>query len=370
MIASDGHPRARVAHLICPAAMGGAETVVRLLGTGRARRSWATEVFTITGDGDRHPLITQLRAGGVPVEVQPLTGRRYLHEARGIARLVRARGVEVLHTHGYRADFIGYLAARMARVSVVSTFHGEIGGGPVNRVYEWSVKRLYRIFDAVICVAESGRERLRAAGSNLRNAFVVPNGAAFEAGLDRAAARAQLGINGSHPVVGWIGRLSHEKGPDLLLDAVGTMATPAHVVFIGDGPMRRELEQRAGADGLQVTFAGPIPDAARLLAAFDVVALSSRQEGMPMVLLESMGARVPVAAFLVGGIPALLSDETGWPAPPGDVAAFGNALESAIRGSEVARRRADAAEALTRERFGLESWVDAVEEVYDRARRL
>lgn len=370
MTASDGHSRAHVAHLICPAAMGGAETVVRLLATGRSRRSWATEVFTITGVADRHPLIMQLRASRVPVEVRPLTGRRYLREARGIAKLVRSRGVEVLHTHGYRADFIGYLAARMARISVVSTFHGEVGGGPVNRAYEWSIKRLYRLFDGVICVAESGRERLRATGSNLQNAFVVPNGAAFETGLDRATARAQLGINGSDPLVGWIGRLSHEKGPDLLLEAVRRMAAPAQVVFIGDGPMRSQLEQRAATDGLQVTFAGAVPDAARLLAAFDVVALSSRQEGMPMVLLESMGARVPVVAFLVGGIPALLSERTGWPVPPGDVPGLGHALESAIRGPEEARRRADAAEALARDRFGLESWLNAVEQVYDRARRL
>jgi glycosyltransferase involved in cell wall biosynthesis len=349
--------------------MGGAETVVRLLATARAGRAWPTEVFAITGEGDRHALVAELRAAGVPVTVLQPMGRRYFKEARDLAKILRRRGIEVLHTHVYRSDFIGYLAARFAGISVVATFHGETGGSRLNRLYEWSVKRLFRLFDAVICVSEANRAKLRAAGSNLRNAFVIPNGAAFEIRLDRTASRLRLGVDPRGLLIGWIGRLSPEKGPDLLLDAFGRIETPAHLVFIGDGPMRPQLMERARAEGLLVTFAGHVQSAAQLINAFDVVALSSRQEGMPMVLLESMGAGVPVAGFLVGGIPELLSSRTGWPVSPGHVDGLTQALESAVRSPEVARQKAAAAEALVRERFGLEAWVDGVEAVYDAVRR-
>lgn len=295
-------------------------------------------------------------------------GRRYLKEAGAVADLARKRGIDVLHTHVYRADYIGYFAARQAGIAVASTFHGETGGGLMNRLYEWSVKRLFKRFDAVMCVSEVNRDKLRAAGSDLSNVHLVRNGAVSDDGLDRAAARRELGVNGPEPIVGWIGRLSHEKGPDLLLDAVEMVdGLKLHIVFVGSGPMRDELEARARAAGLRVSFVGSVQNASRLLKAFNVVAMSGRMEGMPMVMLESMAARVPLAGFLVGGIPDVLSQETGWPAPAGDVGALARAIASAVREDRTSCERATTAEALVRRSYSLDSWVEAVERVYSTA---
>ena len=355
-----------VAHLICPAPMGGAETVVRLLASGRARQGLPTKVFAIAG-GEDHPFVTATRAAGVDVIVLPPLGRRYLKEIERVARLATDHGIDVIHTHVYRADYIGYFAARKAGITAVATLHGETGGDLMNRLYEWSVKRLFRRFDAVICVSDALCEKLRASGSDLSNAHVIRNGAAFEPGVDRAAARRELGVNGSDPIVGWIGRFTPEKGPDLLLDAARIMGRPVHLVLVGDGPMRSDLEARARQSGLRVTFAGSVPNASRLLKAFDLVALSSRMEGTPMVLLECMGAHVPVAAFLVGGIPAILSEETGWPAPPGDVGALARAISDGISDPTSAQRRAEKGAALAQANYSVDAWVDAVEAVYARA---
>jgi glycosyltransferase involved in cell wall biosynthesis len=355
----------KVVHLVCPAATGGAETVVRLLASARRRRGFDTEVIAITGDGPDHPFVNELRGLGVPITVRPPLGRRYLREVAEVADVVRRLGADVVHTHVYRADYIGYFAARKVGAAAVATFHGETAGDLMNRFYEWSVKRLFRRFDAVVCVSERNREKLRAAGSDLANAHLVRNGAAFEAGLDRAEARAQLGLAGTETVVGWIGRLSGEKGPDLLLDAVEAMGDPGlTVVFVGEGPMRPELEARAGRLRSRVIFAGSVINAARFIRAFDVVAMTGRMEGMPMVMLESMSARVPVAGFLVGGIPEVLSEKTGWPAPPEDAPALGLALAAALRERDASSKRALAAEALVRREYSLDSWVDAMERVY------
>jgi glycosyltransferase involved in cell wall biosynthesis len=350
---------------VCPAATGGVETVVRLLASARRSRGYDTEVIAITAEGSKHPFVSELRALGVPVTTRAPLGRRYLTEVAEIAAIVRGLRADVVHTHVYRADYLGYFAARRVGVAAVATFHGETAGDWMNRLYEWSVKRLFQRFDAVVCVSEVNRQKLRAVGSDLSNAHLVHNGAAFEQTLDAAAARRTLGIEAQERVVGWIGRLSHEKGPDLLLDALESMnGTAPTVVFVGDGPMRPELEERARRLGSRVRFAGAIHGAARLARAFDVVAMSGRMEGMPMVMLEAMSARVPVAGFLVGGIPEVLSEATGWPAAPADPQALGRAIGAALQDRSAASARASAAEELVRREYSLDAWIDALERVY------
>ncbi len=322
----------------------------------------------MTNAGPDHPFVSDLRALGVPVTIRPLRGRRYLAEADEIASLLQQLRIDVVHTHVYRADFIGYLAARKTGVAAVTTFHGETGGDWLNRLYEWSVKRLFKRFDAVVCVSEVNRDKLRAAGSDLANAHLVRNGAAIEEVVDRAAARKALGLGDADVVVGWIGRLSHEKGPDLLLDAIDLLKDDApQVLFIGDGPMRAELEARVRRIRSRVTFAGSLPKASRLVKAFDLLAMSGRMEGMPMVMLEALSAGVPVTGFLVGGIPDVLSEKTGWPVPAGNVSALALAIAAALGDRRAAADRARAGEGLVRRDYSLQSWVDAMERVYETA---
>lgn len=357
----------RVAHLICPQPVGGAETVVQLLAIGRHAAERPTEVIALTDLGDSHPLVCAVRADGVPVSVFPVMGRRYWKASRLVARTLAERSIAVLHSHVYRADFIGYLAARQSSVRVVSTFHGETGGDLKNRAYEWGVKQLLRRFDAVMCVSDSTRARLEASGIDASKVSVIPNGVALGSSLDRATARAELGLDPADRLVGWIGRLSREKGPDLMLSAMSSVngSVPRlRVVFIGDGPMRSELEARAREEGVAAGFLGTISGASRFISAFDVLAMSSRTEGMPMAMLEAMGAGVPVAAFQVGGIPTVLNDETGWPAVPEDVAGLGRAIATAVTNERESRRRSVAAQALIRRNYSVSSWVDAVEAIY------
>lgn len=361
---SDSH-HPRIAHLICPQPLGGAETVVHLLAAARTTMNRFTTVVTMTDLGDEHPLVRRLRQGGVRVVVLPLMGRRYGRATDLVVRALADSRIDVLHTHVYRADFIGFFAARRLGIPAVSTFHGDTGGDLKNRVYEAAVKRLYRRFAAVIAVSDGNRDKLRGVMPDLSTVFLVPNGVAFEPALDRGAARAHLGIDAAGRVVGWIGRLSPEKGPDLLLDAIASMPEPRPaVVVVGDGPLRTQLELRAKELGVPARFAGAVPDASRLLHAFDAVVMSSRTEGTPMVLLEAMGAGVPVVAFRVGGIPALLTDSSGWPVAAGDVPALGRAIATAVTNTSESRRRSVAAQTFIRRNYSVSSWVDAVDRVY------
>jgi glycosyltransferase involved in cell wall biosynthesis len=124
-----------------------------------------------------------------------------------------------VHSHGYRADIVDAMHLRRT-VPIVTTVHGYTGGGIRNRVYEGLQRRAFRQFDGVVAVsAQLGRELGKAVRSECLH--VLPNAFHPPPLATRAAARAALGIPVDSFVAGWVGRMSKEKGADVLLDALG-----------------------------------------------------------------------------------------------------------------------------------------------------
>ncbi len=366
LIVQCGDPK--VLHVIAPALAGGAETVVRRLAGGAHRRGADVEVATLLGSRGEHPLVDLLRQDGLPVADVRCGRRRYLAEIRALSHTIRMGGARLVHTHVYHGDFVGYWAARRCGVPVVATVHGFTNGDVKNRFYQWLDLRLLRRFDAVLCVTDAIRDRVLAAGCPAMKTHLVPNGLGEYSILSRSAARAQFGLKSCDVVLGWVGRLSCEKGPDLFVDAVAALRPPRPVVLlIGDGPERGSLEARIAVHGLtekHVRLAGYRPDAARLLRAFDVLVMSSRTEGAPMVLLEALAAGVPVVSFAVGGIPDMVDSSAVWLVPPGDTAAMTAAIVSALSSPRLTQEEAKGAEQSLEERFGIDQWLDRVYAIY------
>jgi glycosyltransferase involved in cell wall biosynthesis len=366
MTAAAGPAPLRVVQVLAPAPAGGAESVVVALCAGLRARGHAVLLAALVGPGDEdHPVPARARALGVEVAVLAHRTRAYLAERAAIVALLRRFAPDVAHTHGYRADVVAGLAARAVGVPRVTTAHGFIGGDWRGVAYEWLQLQAARRAAAAVAVSTPIVERYRRAGVPGERIHLLRNAWSGREPLPRAAARRRLGLDPAAPLVGFVGRLSWEKGPDLLLEAAARLAR-AHVVFVGDGPDRTALAARAAALGLgeRVHFLGLVPDAGLLAAALDAYALPSRTEGTPIALLEAMAARLPIVAAAVGGVPDVVSEAEAWLVPCDDANGLGAALGAALADPAAARARGDAARRRLERDFAPDAWLAAHEALY------
>lgn len=360
-----------VLQVLAPADFGGLERVVVDLTRGLRARGWPLHVLAFVDVGRTdHPVLVNLRAADVPLTGVEVPPRDYHVERSALRRVITETGARLVHTHGARADVVDGGAARRWGLATVSTLHGFTGGRVKNRLYEWLQRRAVRRFDAVIAVSRPMAIRLRACGVPPERLHVVPN-AWVPAGqpLGRDEARRVLGLPSDALVVGWVGRVTPEKGPDVFLEALGRVREPAFVAsIIGTGRDRSRLEARARVLGLErrIIWHGMVPSAGRLFAAFDVFVLSSRTEGTPIVLFEAMAAGVPVVAARVGGVPDVVTEREARLVEPEDPAAIAAAVRDLLEHRSDGRRLARAGVERLRTVHAAGPWLDAYEALYRR----
>jgi glycosyltransferase involved in cell wall biosynthesis len=315
--------------------------------------------------------VAGLREESIETHHLCVPGRSYLNERRAIAAICRRTSPTVVHTHGYRADVVDGLAVRQS-TPIVSTIHGYTGGDAKNRFYEWVQRRSLRRFDAVVAVSTKlGRELNEVVRPE--RLHVIPNAIATPSDpLDRPAARVALGLPAESRVVGWVGRMSREKGADVLLDAFAAskLSEDVHLALLGDGPELESLRDQAKRLEIEsrIRWLGRTKDACRYFAAFDVLVLSSRTEGTPMVVLEAMSAGVPIVATRVGGVPDVLVDGTAFLVEPDAPIALAATLRDVLENRDAAWAVARAARDRAERRYGVRNWVEAYESVYGAAR--
>jgi glycosyltransferase involved in cell wall biosynthesis len=361
--------RVVVLHVLAPAVFGGLERVVSALAAGHSAAGHDVHVAVVV---DRevawHPFVECLAGGPVAVHELRPPPRGYRPERRAIADLCRSLRPDVVHTHGYRADVVDAPAARGLGIATVTTVHGFTGGGWRNRLYEALQVRAFRRFDAVVAVSRPLATQLARQGVPAGRLHTLPN--AWLPGpppLSRDEARRALGVPMGGRRIGFVGRLSREKGPDVFLDGCALLNDPS-VAFsvIGDGRERAALERLAVARGLadRLTWHGAVPDAARLLRAFDVLVISSRTEGTPILAFEAMAAGVPLVAAAVGGVPDVVTADEAILVPPEEPEQLASALQQALGDPDRARQRASAASRRLGARFAAGPWLAAYEAVY------
>lgn len=293
---------------------GGAEAVVADLAADRIQRG--DQVAVASDRGWRTADVAGRGADLVPVPLRRPGAPALARSVARLARCLRRRPADLLHTHNVRATAAASLAQRAAgrRAPLVTTVHGL---APAD--YPRAARLLRGCADVVVAVSDDVADRLRDGGLPADRLRVVENAAPALRLPGRAAARAALGLPEEAPVAVSVARLVAPKRHDLLVDAwarlphrstgagAGAGVGAPLLLLAGDGAGRADLERRIEAAGVsdRVRLLGDRRDVDRLLAAADLLVLASDREGLPMSVLEAMTAGVPVAASAVGGLTSL-----------------------------------------------------------------
>jgi glycosyltransferase involved in cell wall biosynthesis len=290
------------------------------------------------------------------------------------------RRPDVVHLYMLKARLLGALAARVTGVPVVvETLHGNLLQGYYNRMFTGLILWIERVsgrvlVDRVIAVTSGQRDELLRFGiaPRRRMALQLPgmDVSAFRDLSDRRGVmRGRLGLSDATMIVGTIGRLVPIKGLDVFLDAAArVLSSSSDVCFViaGDGPLRQDLEAQRDRLGLgeRCVFLGEVTDIRGFYADTDIVVMSSRNEGAPIVLIEATAAGRPIVATRVGGVPDMVEDGvSALLVPPDDAAALGESILRVVR-DEGLRRRMSAAAAERSTLFSVAAFGDGTDRLY------
>lgn len=377
--------RARVAYILTPITFGGAEKVsLNFLRTVDRSRFDIQPILLIRPWEEELYFARELRQLGYAYETVPVALKtsgdpmRVPRVAHRLLSILKKGAFDLVHTHGYFADICGLPAARLLGITSVSTCHGFVANDLKLRIYIRLDKYVLQLSRVVIAVSEGIRAELTKSGIRDSRITVIPNAVAPSCGeaetqIRRQEKRRALAFAQDELVVGYMGRLSEEKGLTYLLEAVAELrdaAVRVKLLVVGDGPERAALEQQVKARGLEnmVIFAGFQTDIESWYPAFDIFTLPSLTEGTPLALLEAMAVGVPVIASAVGGVPKVVTDGVnGLLVPPGNPSAIRKKIQLLHGNSELSCRLGRAGLDTVKVKYGIDGWCRAVESCYGMA---
>jgi glycosyltransferase involved in cell wall biosynthesis len=320
---------------------------------------------------DVSPLLREMSERGIPVSEFPGGRVLDLGQLRSLGRFIRDRKVRLLHSHDPKSDLVARLLALFhPGLKTLSTLHGWIGGTRKSDFYVWLDLAALKGFDRVIAVSNRNAEIARRAG--VRRVEVVHNGIDTDWWkTDDASDR--LCDGGASPLtVGFVGRLSREKGPAdfvRLAAAILERRPESRFVVAGSGPEEENMKETTRSLGVEgaFRFCGFVdPGALKILyGEMDVLALTSTTEGLPMNALEASAMRVCVAAFGVGGLPEVVEDgRDGILVEYGDIPSLADRIVGLSSDPKTLRAMTGAAREKVEKRFSLRRAVGRIEEVY------
>lgn len=291
---------------------------------------------------------------------------------------LRKAEITLIHTHGSRANLLGRLAGRWAKIPVISTYHSSLRQDYLSPTAAFVALGLDHLTlplnSGIITVSEAlSREVASRGGKNL---MTIYNGIQPLPQMEdetyrqnqRALFRKQWEIPENSLVLGSIARLHPTKGLETLIDAA-TQLLPhfpnLHILLVGEGPLRPTLEKKLKKAGIHYTLPGFIPKAYQTLPAMDLFILPSLSEGMGLVLLEAMQAQLPIIATHVGGIPEIIREgQDGLLVPPADSYALAEACQTLLNQPLLAQRLVQSG--LNRwQAFGIDPMIQKTENFYN-----
>ncbi len=355
--------------------VAGAEMLVAEI-VRRMGKTFEPTILCLDGVG---PLGEQLRNDGVEViNLERRPGRDY-RVAWRMARLIRQRGIELVHAHQYTPFFYAALAklATGGRFRLILTEHGRHFPDVVSRqrrlVNRWLLGPLA---DAITGVCQFSADSLAMNdGFSREKITVIDNGIKldrYQPAKNRSEVRARLGLDPARRYIGSIARFHPVKDQAMLLHAFARVASArddVDLLLVGDGPLRGTLTDLCRSLGIEgrVQFLGIRADVPEILRALDVFALTSLSEAASLTLLEAMASGIPVVVTAVGGNPELVRHGVdGLHVPRGDAAAAAAAMLQILSDPSLASQMGRAAHQRVVERYQLDATVAAYLSLYQK----
>jgi len=355
----------KVLHVITGLDAGGAELQLAMI---LRRTRHEADVVTLYNPG---PVAEKIRAQGTSVRDIGMKSNTELGALLRLRKIIKEGRYDVVHTHLYRAQIYARPAARLAGTPVVLTTEHSIGETHIERrKMTRGVQALYlaseKFSDATIAVSDIVRDRLVRWGVRPGKITVIPNGVdTDELGFDPAArgqVRAQFGIAPDAYVIGALGRLDPNKRVDLTMEAAAPMlGERCKILVIGRGEDQARLEAAAQRLGVteHVIFGGYQSDTTAMLAAFDLYVAASVQETFGLSVLEALASGLPVLYTTCPALDGIQTERARM------VAGTADALRDEIRKEIEAGPRARVADTKVFERYGIDSVVRRIDDVYE-----
>lgn len=311
-------------------------------------------------------------------DIRPLTDLLAFFQ---LANLLRSLSPDIVHTHSSKAGILGRLAAALAGVpKVVHTFHGfgfhERQTFPVRSLYIFLEKLAALFSDRLVFVSKSNWDTAASLKIGKVSRYrLIRSGVAlsrYPAALpEKAKKKAELQLGMHKPLVVSIGNLKPQKNPlDFVAAAkkINESLPECEFLFIGEGPLRPQVEARVIAAGLSHRFKLPgwRDDAPQWLAASEVFVLTSLWEGLPRALVEALRSRLPAICYAVDGVVDVVQDgQNGFLVEPGNPDALAEKVIAVLTDEDLRKRLSAAAAKTIGEEFDIDGMVQSQERLYD-----
>ncbi len=363
----------KVFHVVGSLGLGGAERVVVEYATSHDRSRYEPEVCCV---GDAGPLAGILDERGVPVHALGRRSRLDFRAVFKLARLIRRRGVDVVHDHNFTAMTVGIPAAILGGATAVLRTEHNVATRrfplrlALSRVAGMRENAQIAVSDAV------ARSRLAEGRLSPARLVTIRNGiddTLRPVAGDRREVRRELGVPEDAVLCLTVGNLTPQKDHENLIRAaaaVSDQVPPVYFAVAGGGPILKHLADHAAELGVgdRVAFLGPRDDVPRLLRGADVFVLSSAWEGLPITVLEAMAAGVPCVSTAVGGVPEVIRNGVnGYVVPPRDHEALAEKIALLARDAGQRSRLAAMARRTYERAFTAKHMVRQTEALYDLA---
>jgi glycosyltransferase involved in cell wall biosynthesis len=361
----------KVLHIISSGGMYGAEAVILNMSRMLLAASHGSVVGVFSNSSNPNLQLHEAATKeGLESHLIPCSGQMDRSAIAAIRQLAISVGADVVHAHGFKADIYVYLALRGSGIPLVSTCHTWYDTDLAVSFYGKIDRLVLRGFARVVAVSDEVRQRLLRAGVRDDKIRMVRNGIDLRPFTGVAPS---LSESDSALLVGLVGRLAWEKGVDVFLAAAARVAgedASVKFVVVGEGPDREKLERKI--DELKIrdraSMLGRRDDMPGVYASLDVMVSSSRQEGLPIAILEGMASSLPLVASAVGEVPTVVVDGvTGLLVPAEDVERLAAAILELLRDRAKRERFGAAARKLIEDEYSAERMTADYLRVYDEA---